>query len=99
MRKDGERRSDTRFVTPEMLLPEVVAKYPATRKVFDKYGLRVAVVRQVRESLLLGLLACTMSLFNNFWTNSTRQPVNLWRAESKSESSWVWSGDGCESTK
>jgi uncharacterized protein involved in response to NO len=40
MRNDGERRSDTRFVTPEMLLPEVVAKYPATRKVFDKYGLR-----------------------------------------------------------
>jgi hypothetical protein len=40
MRNDGERRSDTRFVTPEMLLPEVVAKYPATRKVFDKHGLR-----------------------------------------------------------
>jgi len=40
MRNDGERRSDTRFATPEMLLPEVVAKYPATRKVFDKYGLR-----------------------------------------------------------
>jgi hypothetical protein len=40
MRNDGERCSDTRFVTPEMLLPEVVAKYPATRKVFDKHGLR-----------------------------------------------------------
>jgi hypothetical protein len=40
MRKDGEHHSNTRLVTPEMLLPEVVAKYPATRKVFDKYGLR-----------------------------------------------------------
>jgi len=40
MKNNGERRSDTRLVTPEMLLPEVVAKYPATRKVLDKYGLR-----------------------------------------------------------
>ncbi len=40
MRNDGEHHSNTRLVTPEMLLPEVVAKYPATRKVFDKYGLR-----------------------------------------------------------
>jgi len=40
MKNDSERRSDIRLVTPEMLLPEVVAKYPATRKVFDKYGLR-----------------------------------------------------------
>jgi len=40
MRKEGEHHSNTRLVTPEMLLPEVVAKYPATRKVFDKYGLR-----------------------------------------------------------
>jgi hypothetical protein len=40
MRKDGEHHSNTRLVTPKMLLPEVVAKYPVTRKVFDKYGLR-----------------------------------------------------------
>jgi len=40
MKSNGERCSDKRLVTPEMLLPEVVAKYPATRKVFDKYGLR-----------------------------------------------------------
>ncbi len=40
MTNNGERRFDNLLVTPEMLLPEVVSKYPATRKVFDKYGLR-----------------------------------------------------------
>ena len=34
-----ERRSDL-LVTPDMLLPEVVERYPATRKVLDKYGLK-----------------------------------------------------------
>ncbi len=40
MAKNGERQFDNLLVTPEMLLPEVVSKYPSTRKVFDKYGLR-----------------------------------------------------------
>jgi len=39
MANNGERRSDI-LVTADMLLPEVVEKFPATRKVFDKYGLR-----------------------------------------------------------
>lgn len=37
---EGKRQLDNSLVTPDMLLSEVVERYPATRKVFDKYGLK-----------------------------------------------------------
>ncbi|MCS7265082.1 MAG: hypothetical protein NZ805_09655, partial [Armatimonadetes bacterium] len=40
MASDSEIKADNFLVTAEMLLPDVVSKYPATRKVFDKYGLK-----------------------------------------------------------
>ncbi|MDT7971374.1 MAG: DUF1858 domain-containing protein, partial [Armatimonadota bacterium] len=40
MAKQGDGRQDERLVTPDMLLPDMVAKFPATRQVLDKYGLK-----------------------------------------------------------
>lgn len=41
MAYDGESRNDkTPLITADMLLPDVVEKYPATRAVLDKYGLK-----------------------------------------------------------
>jgi len=36
----GETVMSSRPVTPDMLLPDVVTRYPATRAVLDRYGLR-----------------------------------------------------------
>jgi hypothetical protein len=40
MAKQGDGRQDERLVTPDMLLPDMVAKFPVTRQVLDKNGLK-----------------------------------------------------------
>jgi hypothetical protein len=40
MAQQGDGRRDDLLVTPDMLLPDMVAKFPATRQVLDKYGLK-----------------------------------------------------------
>ncbi|MFA0776535.1 MAG: hypothetical protein PVTTEEND_000249, partial [Candidatus Fervidibacter sp.] len=40
MAQQGDGRQDERLVTPDLLLPDMVAKFPATRQVLDKYGLK-----------------------------------------------------------
>lgn len=40
MSQNGERKDVKVMITAETLIPEMVTKYPATRKVLDKYGLK-----------------------------------------------------------
>ena len=40
MAQQGDGRRDDLLVTPDMLLPDMVAKFPVTRQVLDKYGLK-----------------------------------------------------------
>jgi len=46
------------LVTAEMLLPEMIRQFPATRAVLDRYGLRGVAVRKARARRSRGSRAC-----------------------------------------